>query len=158
MPPREGVRSMPPGVTLSEFDSRFWQRVNYAGPQTSHVPTRCWLWTGAKRKSGYGIVGAAVLQNGRVPLGAHVVAKMLSEWIRTGTLPHPPKGHDIEVDHLCRIRGCVRPEHLEWVTGRTNRIRQALHRNASARVHRAGSTPVTVTPAGGFCVPGKEGA
>ena len=41
---------------------------------------------------------------------------------------------------------------------RDRKLNPAIIRNASARVHRAGSTPVTVTPAGGFCVPGKEGA
>ena len=30
---------------------------------------------------------------------------------------------DLEIDHLCRVRNCVRPSHLEQVTGRENVLR-----------------------------------
>jgi len=78
----------------------------------------CWVYTGARNQDGYGIVwveGAAQR--------AHRVAYTLAVG------PIPPTW---EVDHVwlrgCRHRACVRPEHLEAVTGRVNRQRQAEKR------------------------------
>lgn len=81
----------------------------------------CWIWTGARKKSGYG----AVSINGR-PMLAHRAALLIFR----GT--EVPKGcSDVVVDHLCRNRACVRPDHLEIVTPKING-----HRGLSApRTH-----------------------
>jgi hypothetical protein len=34
-----------------------------------------------------------------------------------------PVSADLEIDHLCRNRGCVNPAHLEPVTSRENKLR-----------------------------------
>jgi hypothetical protein len=68
----------------------------------------CWNWTGA-RDRGYGRFGI----NGKT-VYAHRVAYEL--WVA-------PLTPGLTVDHLCRNRSCVNPEHLEEVPNRTNQLR-----------------------------------
>lgn len=92
----------------------FWARVNKTD--------QCWTWTGAHFWSGY----ARVKYCGRDTV-AHRVAYELA----VGPIP---KG--LEIDHLCRNRGCVRPDHLEPVTHSVNERRgdTVIARNA-AKTH-----------------------
>lgn len=69
----------------------------------------CWLWTGCLTGKGY----AAYRGN-----GAH---RFTHEWF-VG-----PIAAGLEVDHLCRVRRCVNPAHLEAVTGLVNRMRGAAY-------------------------------
>jgi HNH endonuclease len=73
--------------------------------------TRCWLWTASCHyREGYGKFG----YQGRT-IEAHRWA-----WLAThGAFPPPP----FELDHLCRVRRCVNPFHLEAVTARENLLR-----------------------------------
>ena len=72
----------------------------------SLVSSGCWEWVGRTGKDGYGSVGAA--RNSRL---AHRVSY---EWWM-GDIPD-----GLEIDHLCRNRACVRPDHLEPVTHMEN--------------------------------------
>ena len=69
----------------------------------------CWLWTAALSKKGY-----AVIQTGRKsePL---LYAHRLSYEMFRGPIPSK-----LQIDHLCRVRSCVNPHHLELVTMREN--------------------------------------
>lgn len=69
----------------------------------------CWLWTGATSQTGYGSVTVA----GSTKI-AHRVA-------HEGLVGPVPEG--LELDHLCRVRNCVNPEHLEAVSHRENSLR-----------------------------------
>jgi hypothetical protein len=69
----------------------------------------CWLWTGAQTPNGYGVISVE---------GHLVHAHRVSHQLFKGQIP---EGFD--VDHLCRTRLCVRPEHLEAVTRRENLVR-----------------------------------
>lgn len=94
---------------------RFWRKVNKNGPVPEYRPDLgpCWLWTAGMARGGYGKF--TVTKNGKK---THPVAHRVSyEWL-VGSVPE-----DLQLDHLCRVRHCVNPRHLEPVTGRENVIR-----------------------------------
>lgn len=72
-------------------------------------PDECWPWVGARNRDGYGQVSI----QGRTVI-AHRVLYAL--WVG----PIPAR---MTVDHLCRVRHCVNPAHLEAVTKRENTLR-----------------------------------
>lgn len=69
----------------------------------------CWLWLGRKNPSGYAQIVIAKRQR-----SAHRVS------YETFVGPIPD---GLEIDHLCRVRHCVNPKHLEPVTGAENKRR-----------------------------------
>lgn len=72
----------------------------------------CLRWTGAHTPTGYG-----QMRIGGIVMGVHRVAYKLSR----GLIPE-----GMEVDHLCRVRDCVNPDHLEAVTHREN-LRRSMN-------------------------------
>jgi hypothetical protein len=89
---------------------KFWARVE-------KTPT-CWLWCGWIAKSGYGYFSVNYKD-----VRAHRFA-----WeFCFGPIPA-----DKQLDHLCRVRHCVNPAHLELVTCQENVLRGtgATARNA----------------------------
>lgn len=69
----------------------------------------CWIWMGAINRGGYGFFKLS-----RKMKCAHRVA--YEEFVAP-----IPKG--FEIDHLCRVRCCVNPAHLEPVSARENTLR-----------------------------------
>lgn len=70
----------------------------------------CWEWTGSKQRQGYGRLGRT--EGGKyTELMAHRIAFELY----VGPIPE-----GLVIDHLCRNRGCVNPDHLEPVTNEVN--------------------------------------
>lgn len=90
-------------TALSDPLDFFWARVNKT--------ETCWLWTGDKLVTGY-----PRFTQGKKPWLAH-------RWSHLTFVGPIPDGY--EVDHLCRVVACVRPDHLEAVTGAENLRRQA---------------------------------
>lgn len=81
---------------------RLWQRfqLEHRGPHA------CWLWTGDLDRSGYGMVRFR-RDSGERWLQTHRLAYELM----VGPIPE-----GLQLDHLCRVRHCGNPQHLEPVT------------------------------------------
>jgi len=88
----------------NRLPERFWSKVEQAD-------SGCWHWTAALNGFGYGNYSI----NKRV-FGAHRVAYLAL----VGPIPD-----GLVLDHLCRVRRCVNPAHLEAVTQRENIVRGA---------------------------------
>ncbi len=86
----------------------------------------CWLWIAHKNDHGYGIIKTSGTHNRKL-LRAHRVAYEMF----VGPIPE-----GLELDHLCRVRHCVNPDHLEPVTTRENLLRgETLTARWAKRTH-----------------------
>lgn len=81
---------------------RFWSRVDVRDP------VECWPWTGLKDRDGYG----------RFRVNAQQKAFGVHRWAYMSLRGPIPEG--LVIDHLCRVRHCVNPDHLEAVTNAEN--------------------------------------
>lgn len=69
----------------------------------------CWQWNKSLAHDGYGVISLGLFNN---------FAHRFSYAVFVDEIP---KGR--QLDHLCRNRGCVNPEHLEPVTVKENLMR-----------------------------------
>ena len=94
-----------------EATKRFWAKVNTEG--------QCWVWLGARNQNGYGRFWHDV--------------KMVTAHRFAYEEAHGPVVSGLVLDHLCRNRSCVRPGHLEPVSGHENTLRGESRAAANAR-------------------------
>ena len=96
------------------FERRFMRRVSRE--LTSHG--ECWRWTGAMMRNGYGQLGVG---------GKHFAAHRYCYEHYRGQIPP-----GLDLDHLCRNRWCVNPDHLEPVT-RSENLKRGIKRGEHNR-------------------------
>lgn len=82
----------------------------------------CWVWTGTRHSAGYGKFD-----------GRRLAHRVIYE-LEVGPIPS-----GMQIDHLCRNRLCVNPEHMEVVTQRENILRGT---SPSARAARKSACPL----------------
>ena len=66
----------------------------------------CWFWIGTKNSSGYGIFSIRKKYS------------VAHKWLYEHTVSQVPD--KLDLDHICRNRNCVNPDHLEPVTRSEN--------------------------------------
>jgi len=91
--------------TPQRVEFNFWRKVKKT--------KTCWLWQGCQNNKKRG----SFLYQGHV-IGAHKVS-----WL----LLRGPVPDDLELDHLCRVPLCVKPDHLEPVEHKENLRRSPFH-------------------------------
>ena len=97
-------------------EDRFWAKVNKT--------EGCWLWTG-RRNNGYGFFR---LGNRTSP--ARAAHRIAYQWLIG------PISEGLTLDHLCRNRACVRPDHLEPVSLAENVMRgEGVHAKRARQSH-----------------------
>jgi len=72
----------------------------------------CWIWHGWLSHNGYGRFGVDPRS------GKKVFAHRFAYELVKGPIPL-----GLQIDHLCRVRNCVNPDHLEAVTASVNQSR-----------------------------------
>lgn len=86
----------------SATDERVFAKVDASGD--------CWLWTGAQNGTGYGHMQ---VERGRFRQAHLIVYETLVGLVPPGQ----------QLDHLCRNKSCVNPDHLEPVRPSVNTAR-----------------------------------
>lgn len=94
-----------------------------------HGKGGCWEWTGPRTINGYARMSLSKTR--------HCVAHRVIYELFRGPIPD-----GLDLDHLCRVRHCVNPAHLEPVTRRENVMR--------------GESPKIKAHLAGRCVRGHE--
>ena len=88
-----------------------------------HDPNGCWTWTSIVKTEGY-----PYFTFGMQAFRAHRLSYM---WATPGATFENMEG--LQIDHLCRNRLCVNPEHLELVTAKENTLRGTGLQSANAQ-------------------------
>ena len=95
--------------------------------------TGCWLWMGHTDKDGYGKMSFRV--------GGQALYARAHRWgyeALRGSVPQ-----ELVLDHLCRVRSCVNPWHLEPVTNAVN-----IRRGETGSSNQARANKITHCPFG----------
>ncbi|HEY0889331.1 MAG TPA: HNH endonuclease signature motif containing protein [Nocardioides sp.] len=84
--------------------------------RSAYIASGCVVWLGPLTNAGYGRM-TWLDDTGTIQRGAHRVAyTVLVDAIPTGKV----------IDHTCRVRHCIRPQHLDVVTHRENVLRSPI--------------------------------
>jgi len=103
----------------SRLPARFWAKVRL-GSVPIHRPDLgpCWEWMACRTRSGYGHFHVGSRTDGSM---RQVRPHRLAYETLIGPIPE-----GLQSDHLCRNRPCIRPNHIEPVTGSVNCLRSPL--------------------------------
>lgn len=93
-----------------------------------NASTGCWMWQRATDSQGYGLTRKFRNPTNRISLAHRVSYEAFKAPIPTGLV----------IDHLCRTKACVNPEHMEPVTIGENVLRGIGLAATNARASHCG--------------------
>lgn len=107
---------------MATYDLRLFNRmaklIRESPCLTKGLAAPCWHWTGSINRGGYGRISVKLDGGIWRPQSAHRVAYQIF-------IAPIPVG--LELDHLCRVRNCCNPWHLDPVTKTVNVRRGLAH-------------------------------
>jgi len=115
--PEEAKSRRKPGPKRENYEARFSLSGRLADLSIPEPNSGCFLWFGALNDGGYGRIKHKMKFR-----RAHIVA-----W----ELAHGKVPDGLVIDHKCRVRCCVNPDHMELVTIGENIRRGVRHRIAN---------------------------
>lgn len=111
---KTGSPTTPPRRIFNDDAARWWSYVDKTDT--------CWLWIGEQKPNGYGVIRIKE---------RNVYAHRFGYELNVGPIPA-----GMQLDHLCRVRNCVNPAHLEPVAQRENILRgEGLSAKRAAQTH-----------------------
>lgn len=84
----------------------------FTGMYIPEPNTGCWLWLAFVGSNGYGHMGVG---------GKHIAAHRMAWTLYRGPIPA-----GMCIDHVCRERTCVNPDHLRVATARMNAVENSI--------------------------------
>jgi hypothetical protein len=114
-------KSIESGSTRIPFETRFW---HFAMPEPN---SGCWIWMGHVSPNGYAKSKFGYKSDGT--RRTDTVHRQAYEYF-VGPIPQ-----GMDLDHRCRLRCCVNPDHLEPVTRSVNNKRGLLSALRPIRTH-----------------------
>lgn len=121
--PKELRPNLTGGSSPIPWEERVWKYVNKT--------ESCWLWIGTMDTRGYGQIQRSRKDRDAIRLGRSVRAHRAVYEVIKGPIPE-----GLDLDHLCRVRHCVNPAHLEPVTRKVNILRgETLPAANAAKTH-----------------------
>jgi hypothetical protein len=115
--------------------ARFWAKIQIS-ETNSYDGTPCWEWTGCIHRLGYGQFkpdGRRKHNGGKPQTSPHRFA--YEHFV--GDIPE-----DREVDHLCNVKHCANPRHLELVSRQENLSRRNRRYSRVCSRHNEEKVPV----------------
>ena len=109
---RKGADLDAPVRLTGQDDVRFWSKID-KGEQ-------CWLWTDPPNAQGYGAISYG---------GKRRTAHRVSYEIHRGAIPD-----GMQIDHACREKLCVNPDHLRVVTDGENKQNLAAYARSKSGI------------------------
>ena len=98
----------------TRLPKRFWSKIKVEDDG-------CWAWTATQNVKGYGFF----YWNGRMRRAHRVAYEMLAKQIPSA----------LQCDHICRVRNCCNPAHIDLVTSRENTNRGDIGRIEKKKTH-----------------------
>jgi len=120
-------------------EERFWAMVTKTDD--------CWLWTGGNDGRGYGRFEIRRRSyDGTIPAITRMAHRYAYELL-VGPIPD-----GCELDHVCEVRNCVRPDHVDPVTKQEHARRTRMRKTHCKRGHELAGDNVVIVNGARHCL------